>query len=127
MGQSTPIAKPVVLVVEDEPLQRMMAVDLALDAGFEVVEAWSADEAVAILESRSDIRVVFTDVDMPGSMDGLKLAAAIRDRWPPIEIIVTSGHMRMTDGALPVRSVFFSKPYDTEKVAAEMTRMAAIN
>ncbi|SFB46134.1 Response regulator receiver domain-containing protein [Rhizobium sp. NFR07] len=127
MGQSTPIAKPVVLVVEDEPLQRMMAVDLALDAGFEVVEAWSADEAVAILESRSDIRVVFTDVDMPGSMDGLKLAAAIRDRWPPIEIIVTSGHMRLTDDALPVRSVFFSKPYDTEKVAAEMTRMAAIN
>jgi CheY-like chemotaxis protein len=127
MGQSTPIAKPVVLVVEDEPLQRMMAVDLVLDAGFDVVEAWSADEAVAILESRSDICVVFTDVDMPGSMDGLKLAAAIRDRWPPIEIIVTSGHMRMTEDALPARSVFFSKPYDTDKVTAEMTRMATVN
>ncbi|WJH40493.1 response regulator [Aliirhizobium terrae] len=125
MGQSTPIAKPVVLVVEDEPLQRMMAVDLVLDAGFDVVEAWSADEAVTILESRSDIRVVFTDVDMPGSMDGLKLAAAIRDRWPPIEIIVTSGHMRMTENVLPDRSVFFSKPYDTERVTAEMTRMVS--
>jgi CheY-like chemotaxis protein len=127
MGQSKPIAKPVVLVVEDEPLQRMMAVDLVLDAGFEVVEAWSADEAVTILESRSDIRIVFTDVDMPGSMDGLKLAAAIRDRWPPIEIIVTSGHMRMTEETLPERSVFFSKPYDTGKVAAEMTRMMMLN
>jgi CheY-like chemotaxis protein len=127
MGQSKPIAKPVVLVVEDEPLQRMMAVDLALDAGFEVVEAWSADDAVAILESRSDIRVVFTDVDMPGSMDGLKLAVAIRDRWPPIEIIITSGHMRLTDNALPARSVFFSKPYDSEKVTAEMMRMATVN
>lgn len=125
MGQSTPIAKPVVLVVEDEPLQRMMAVDLVLDAGFDVVEAWSADEAVTILESRSDIRIVFTDVDMPGSMDGLKLAAAIRDRWPPIEIIVTSGHMRMTENVLPDRSVFFSKPYDTERVTAEMTRMVS--
>jgi CheY-like chemotaxis protein len=126
MGQSAPPAKPVVLVVEDEPLQRMMAVDLVLDAGFEVVEAWSADEAVVILEGRSDIRIVFTDVDMPGSMDGLKLAAAIRDRWPPIEIIVTSGHMRIDDGGLPPRSVFFSKPYDANKVTAQLNRMASL-
>jgi CheY-like chemotaxis protein len=127
MGQSTPvISRPVVLVVEDEPLQRMMAVDLVLDAGFDVVEAWSADEAVSILESRSDIRILFTDVDMPGSMDGLKLAAAIRDRWPPIEIIVTSGHIRMPDVDLPDRSVFFAKPYDAAKVTAQRTLMAGI-
>jgi CheY-like chemotaxis protein len=125
MGQSASIARPVVLVVEDEPLQRMMAVDLVLDAGFDVVEAWSADEAVTILESRTDIRIVFTDVDMPGSMDGLKLAAAIRDRWPPIEIIVTSGHMKMNEAILPDRSVFFSKPYDAQKVTAQLNRMAA--
>jgi CheY-like chemotaxis protein len=126
MAQSTPINnRIVVLVVEDEPLQRMMAVDLVLDAGFDVVEAWSADEAVSILESRSDIRIVFTDVDMPGSMDGLKLAAAIRDRWPPIELIVTSGHARMSEVVLPPGSVFFPKPYDTEKVVAQLNRMAA--
>ena len=126
MAQSTPIKnRTVVLVVEDEPLQRMMAVDLVLDAGFDVVEAWSADEAVSILENRTDIRIVFTDVDMPGSMDGLKLAAAIRDRWPPIELIVTSGHVRMKDVVLPTGSVFFPKPYDTEKVTAQLNLMAA--
>jgi CheY-like chemotaxis protein len=127
MAQSQPISRPVVLVVEDEPLQRMMAVDLVLDAGYDVLEAWSADEAVTILESRSDIRIVFTDVDMPGSMDGIMLASAIRDRWPPIHIIVTSGHMRMHDAVLPPRSVFFSKPYDGQKVTAQMNRMAALN
>ena len=83
----------------------MMAVDLVEDAGFDAVEARSADEAVAILEARTDICVVFTDVDMPGSMDGLKLAASIRDRWPPIEIIITSGHKSMReDTCLPAPS-----------------------
>jgi CheY-like chemotaxis protein len=123
MGQSVPFAKPVVLVVEDEPIQRMMAVDLVEDAGFEALEAWGADDAVRILESRADIRIVFTDIDMPGSMNGLRLAAAIRDRWPPIEIIVTSGHVRSTGLDLPERSVFFSKPYDIEKLTAQLHRM----
>ena len=82
---------PAVLVVEDESLVRLGAVTIIEDAGFEVIEAASADEAIGILECRSDIRVVFTDIHMPGSMDGLKLAQAVRDRWPPIKIIVTSG------------------------------------
>lgn len=127
MAQATPIDRRiVVLVVEDEPLQRMMAVDLVIDAGFDVVEAGSADEAVEILEGRTDIRIVFTDVDMPGSMDGLKLAAAIRDRWPPIAIIVTSGHLTMQDAILPSGSVFFSKPYDSAKVTEQLTRMSLV-
>ena len=83
---------PVVLIVEDEPLVRLGAVQAIEDAGFEVIEAANADEAIRILENRSDIRVVFTDIHMPGSIDGLKLAHAVRDRWPPIKIIVTSGH-----------------------------------
>jgi CheY-like chemotaxis protein len=124
MAEATPPNRPVVLVVEDEPLQRMMAADLVLDAGFDVVEAGSAEEAVVILESRTDIRIVFTDIDMPGSMDGLMLAAAIRDRWPPIEIIVTSGHRDMSSAILPERSVFFSKPYDTRKLTAQLNLMA---
>jgi len=125
MGSPTPPNKKVVLVVEDEPLLRMMAMDLVEDAGFDVVEATNADEAVRILEARSDIRIVFTDIDMPGSMNGIKLALAVRDRWPPIEIIIVSGHVRVADRDLPDRSVFFSKPYDTQKITATLQRMAA--
>lgn len=125
MGQTNPLKKEVVLVVEDEPLLRMMAMDLVEDAGFDVVEAANADEAVKILEARNDIRIVFTDIDMPGSMDGMKLALAVRDRWPPIDIIIVSGHVRVADRDLPDRSLFFSKPYDTQKITAALHRMVA--
>jgi len=124
MGQSTPLDIGIVLVVEDEPLLRMMAVDLVESAGFVAVEAANADEAVQILETRTDIRIVFTDIDMPGSIDGMMLAAAVRDRWPPIEIIITSGHRLVKDLDLPAGSVFFPKPYDTAKVTATLHRMA---
>ncbi|MFC3692520.1 response regulator [Chenggangzhangella methanolivorans] len=117
-------SRQVVLVVEDEPLLRMMAVDLVEDAGFEAVEAADATEAVRILEARTDIRIMFTDIDMPRGIDGLMLAALVRRRWPPIEIIVTSGFRTFNDIDLPVRSEFFSKPYDRAKVTAAMKRMA---
>src|SRR4051812_17750906 len=117
--------KTVVLVVEDEPIIRCIAVILIEDAGYEVVEAQDADRAVVILESRTDIRIVFTDIDMPGSMDGLKLAACVRGRWPPIEIIITSGHHRQADLNLPHRSVFLSKPYDSIQLVETLQRMAA--
>ncbi len=124
MGQSNPPNRKAVLVVEDEPLLRMMAMDMVDEAGFEPVEARDADEAIALLEARTDIRIVFTDVDMPGSMSGLKLAAAIRDRWPPIEIIITSGHFRLDDSVIPARTVFFPKPYDHQEVVATLHWMA---
>jgi two-component system, response regulator PdtaR len=108
--------KPIVLVVEDEPLMRMHAVSLIADAGFETVEASNADEAIDILEARKDIRIVFTDINMPGSMDGLKLAHAIRRRWPPIELILTSGDLRVEDDELPERGHFIPKPYRDEEV-----------
>lgn len=111
MTASRHLPPPVVLVVEDEPLLRLCAVDLIESAGFEAVEARDADEAIEILSARRDIRIVFTDIDMPGSMDGLKLAAAIRDRWPPIELIVTSGMIDPPPGAIPARGKFFAKPY----------------
>jgi CheY-like chemotaxis protein len=88
---SAGVMRPVVLVVEDDFLIRMNAAGMIEDAGFDAVEAANADEAIVILEARLDIRVVFTDIQMPGSMDGLKLAAAIRGRWPPIKIVATSG------------------------------------
>jgi CheY-like chemotaxis protein len=116
----TATRKLVVLVVEDEPLLRITAVDLVEDAGFEALSASNADEAVRILEARSDIRLVFTDVEMGSGMNGLKLAACIRDRWPPVEIIITSGKVTVDDLELPARSVFFPKPYRTDAVAAAM-------
>ncbi len=122
MGQSMPPASPVILVVEDEPLQRLMAIDVVERAGFEAVEACSADEAVRILESRLDIRVVFTDIDMPGGVDGMRLAAMIRDRWPPIELIIISGKRRPGIEDIPARGVFFSKPYKRNEVMAAMRR-----
>lgn len=117
--------RPVVLVVEDEPLQRMMAVDLVEDAGFTAAEARDADEAVRILESRADICIVLTDIDMPGSMDGMMLAAAIRNRWPPIEIILVSGHVRDCKVMLPERGVFFSKPYNSRTLTKTLVELGS--
>ena len=124
LGCASP-PRMVVLVVEDEPIMRMMAVDMVEDAGFEALEAADATEAVAILEARLDIRIVFTDIDMPRGFDGMKLSAAVRDRWPPIQIILTSGKVGLADKRMPPHGVFFSKPYRPEQVVAEMRRMLA--
>ena len=102
--------RPVVLVVEDDFLIRMNAAEMIADAGFDVIEAASADEAIVILEDRLDITVVFTDIQMPGSMDGLKLAAAIRGRWPPIKIVATSGLVDVREDDLPEGGRFLPKP-----------------
>lgn len=100
-----------VLVVEDEFLIRLDVVSQLEDAGFQVFEASDADEAIEILNVTSSIRLLLTDIDMPGTTDGLKLAAAVRDRWPPVKIIVTSGHRVVENADLPDGSLFFSKPY----------------
>jgi CheY-like chemotaxis protein len=113
----------VVLVVEDEMLLRMRAVGMVEDAGFTPVEAVDADEAVAILESRSDIALLFTDIQMPGSMDGLKLAHAVHERWPPIKIILVSGHLKMANIDIPADSRFFGKPLEAKEMIAEMQNM----
>jgi two-component system, response regulator PdtaR len=109
--------RPVVLVVEDDPLSRMSAAVMIGNAGCDVVEVGDADEAIAVLEARQDIQVVFTDIRMPGSMDGLKLARYVRKRWPPIKIIATSGHLAVLESDLPEGGVFLSKPYDVTMVA----------
>lgn len=115
----------IVLVVEDEPLLLLMAGTVVEDAGLLPVYAQNADEAVAILEARTDIRIVFTDVDMPGSMDGIKLAAAIRDRWPPIKLIVVSGQKGVALSQLPEGARFFGKPYDEQRIVDMLIAMAA--
>jgi CheY-like chemotaxis protein len=107
-----------ILVVEDEALIRDFVLEELEDAGFDVVVATNADEAIAILETQLDIRLVFTDIDMPGSMNGMKLAAAVRERWPPIHIIVTSGKGRPSE--LPARVLFIPKPYIGRNVVEVM-------
>lgn len=114
-----------VLVVEDDPLVLLSAVDTIEDAGYRVLEASNADDAIRLLEQHPEIRIVFTDIEMPGSMDGIKLAAFIRDRWPPVEIIITSGRVLATDVALPERGIFLAKPYQSQELKAHLSRMAA--
>ncbi len=105
------------LIVEDELLLRMDAVEMISSAGFEVVEAANADDAIEILEVRRDITVVFTDIQMPGSMDGLKLARAVRGRWPPIKIVATSGLVDVGEKDLPEGGRFLAKPYSPDELA----------
>ncbi len=102
---------------------RMRAVDIVEDAGFNSVEAINADDALAILESRSDIELLFTDIQMPGSMDGLNLAHAVHQRWPLIKIILVSGQLKLTEADKPVDSRFFGKPLDGKQMIAEMQDM----
>ena len=106
----------VVLVVEDEPLISMWVEESLREAGYTVLCANNADAAIRILEIRTDIHLVFTDIDMPGSMDGLKLAAFVRGRWPPMRIVVASGKHRPRPGELPAGAVFLPKPYLTGDV-----------
>ncbi len=108
--------KTVIMVVEDEAIIRMEAVQMLEDAGFWVVEAGNAHDAISILESRNDIRAIFTDINMPGTMDGMRLARTARDRWPPIHLIVTSGLVSPNDDDLPPGGKFIPKPYDLRHV-----------
>ena len=120
------VSPAVVLVVEDNPIILMCALDLVATAGFQGIGATNADEAIALLEARADIHLVFTDVEMPGEIDGVKLAHYIRNRWPPIHLIVASGRTILEESQLPTGSRFFSKPYDNDTIVKEMTRMLAV-
>lgn len=107
--------KRVVLVVEDDYLIRMDAVDVLERAGFHVLDAMNADHAIALLEINTDVAIIVTDIQMPGSIDGIRLAAVVRDRWPPVAIIVTSGHVAPGENELPRGARFLPKPY-TDRV-----------
>jgi len=123
MGRAVAGQRSVVLVVEDENLVRMSALEMVEEAGFEAIAASNADEAIRILESRSDIRAVFTDVHMPGSMDGLRLARVVRDRWPPVALIVTSGQTSVPESDLPKGGRFLHKPYAPTQIEATLQEL----
>ena len=109
---------PTILVVEDEPMIRSIAAEILEDAGFKTIEACNADEAIAILKLGRHVQFVFTDINMPGSMDGAKLAFAIHESWPPIHIVITSG--RGEPAVMPAQALFMSKPYTAKDVVAAM-------
>jgi two-component system, response regulator PdtaR len=117
--------RAVILIVEDDALIRIDAAQMIAEGGFDVIEAANADEAIGILETRLDITVVFTDIQMPGSMDGLKLAAAVRDRWPPIKIIATSGHVTIDRDDLPEGGRFLPKPYSSAQILKTLREFTA--
>jgi CheY-like chemotaxis protein len=113
----------VIMIVEDEYLVRMNAAAMMEEAGFDVLEAGNADEAIRLLESNPDISIVFTDIEMPGSMNGLKLAHAVTGRWPPIRIIATSGRFKVNDGDLPAGGRFLPKHYSAGQILGALREM----
>lgn len=119
--------KIAVLVVEDEFLIRMDIADSLESAGFAVYEASNAREAIEILTRHPDIHAMFTDVDMPGSMDGVRLAEFARDRWPPLKIIITSGYRKVSSSEMPAECRFFDKPYNLDRVITTIREMTVAN
>lgn len=122
-GGITTNRKAVILIVEDSAIIRMGAVDLVVHAGYEALEASNAEGAIRLLEARTDIVLVFTDVGMPGTMDGVKLAHYIRNRWPPVKLIVASGRSIIEQSRLPEGSQFVPKPYNDSTIIEQIRRM----
>ncbi|WP_449410667.1 response regulator [Methylobacterium komagatae] len=124
MSRCSPVSPLVVLVVEDEFLIRMVAADMLMDEGFLVLEATTADEAWPLLESHSEIGVLFTDINMPGRMDGLTLASRVAERWPHIRLVVTSGRCGLSSDELPDNGRFVQKPYQHRDLVTAIAQAA---
>ncbi|WP_292497566.1 response regulator [Methylobacterium sp.] len=116
--------RPVVLVVQDEPILAMVMSDFVEEAGCQAVVATSTASAIQILEARADIHVVFADLDVRGSVMGLTLMAMIRDRWPPIELVMT-GALRPDVARIPARGIFCDKPFRGDRVVEAVRKFAA--
>jgi two-component system, response regulator PdtaR len=112
-------ARQKILIVEDEALERLRGADILAGEGYEVLEAGNADEALRILEATPNVRAVFSDVEMPGSLDGLWLATCICQRWPRIGIVLTSGHYIRPE-MKPQEGSFLPKPYDGQALVREI-------
>lgn len=115
--------RPLVLVVEDEHFVRMMAVDAIRDAGYATIEAEDGDRAIALLDQRDDIELVFTDIRMPGKIDGLDLARRIRESRPATPVVLTSGHMFEGDSEIPTSTPFLQKPYRAAALIGQLNRL----
>ena len=125
MPPSHPGPGPIVIIVaEDESARRMLAAEVLTEAGYTVVEAARADDALAIIKSRA-VDLLFTDVQMPGSMDGLELARYVRRHWPRVAVLIVSGHSNPASTELPDGSRFLRKPYSTNQLLADVRELAA--
>jgi two-component system, response regulator PdtaR len=112
MGQAL---KPTILVVDDEPLVRLVAAEMVEDAGWSAIEAADSSEALSALSANPNIRVLFTDINMPG-MDGLELARFVHRIYPAIQLVITSGKRALSDIELPDDGTFLAKPYDSDQL-----------
>jgi two-component system, response regulator PdtaR len=124
-AQLTPIT---VLIAEDDDLVRELGVELLSDAGFQVLEATNGEDALSMLEGNPNVRVLFTDINMPGPLDGFTLASLAAMQWPHLAILICSGNLLPRSGRLPRGIVFISKPYDPEsavRLIREMTTAPA--
>ena len=115
-----------VLVVEDEPLVRRLAASMLEDAGYAVIQAEGPDQALRALETRSEIHLLFTDIQMPGELDGLELARLVRRRWPRVRLLVTSGAMPVENVSLPSGGRFLPKPYHAADVLRCVGELMAV-
>jgi DNA-binding NtrC family response regulator len=123
MSRAVPGSRPAVLVVEDEALIRLRAIDIVEEAGFDAIGVVNADDALRVLERRNDIRAVFTDVHMPGSMDGLALIRLMKVRWPSVAALITSGKVLIAAADLPSGARFLAKPYVAIQIAAALHQL----
>jgi two-component system, response regulator PdtaR len=120
MGNPESLEKAAVLVVDDEAMLRMCAADVLEGEGFEVIEAENADEALKVLANRPDVRVLFTDIQMPGKLDGMDLARKVHQQWPKIKLVITSGRKKPSQAEIPDDGSFIAKPYRMGEVTAEI-------
>ncbi|WP_262027089.1 response regulator [Microvirga sp. Mcv34] len=125
MSNQRPNGRPVILLVEDEPLLRFFVSDVLEEAGFEVIETGNAEEALTWLEVRDDVRVIFTDIQMPGSLNGLDLISCAHQRWPEVLVLVVSGGIRPSAAELPEGGRFVAKPYEESLVLGHLREMVA--
>ncbi|HEX2724600.1 MAG TPA: response regulator [Beijerinckiaceae bacterium] len=123
MKRRSILQAPVVLLVEDEPLVREFEIDVLQDAGFRVLEARTADEAFDMLRGRPDVRIVFTDVDMPGSLNGFEFSRLVHQGWPEVAILVSSGKMAPSAGDLPEGAAFIAKPYRPDELVEQLHKL----
>ena len=117
---ASPIRRMTVLLVEDEPLLRMFSADAFTDAGFDIIEAETADEAASILSTREDVRAVVTDIETPGELNGLGLVRRMYETQPQIARLVVSGRIRPAADEMPPNTLFFAKPYDADALAGRL-------
>ncbi len=123
MTREKPESSDVVLVADDEALLRMNAAEVLEEEGYEVLEASNAAEATQVLEGRPDVRVLFTDIQMPGELDGLDLARHVHERWPEVLLLVTSGRLRLDEADIPDHGRFIAKPYAARELLSELRQL----